>query len=145
VFRELGRRMRAERIRDAMRDAHAETALERLFVESTRAWQRERLAVARIFAFSTFDREMAREVAQAERTRRASLGFLSLRLAEAGALGPGVTVDEAAATLGALTSFQAFEAFAAAGSARTAERLLELARRGLGIRAAKADRKGRRR
>src|SRR5262249_9080563 len=65
VFRELGRRMRAERIREAMRDGDAETALERLFVESTRAWRRERLAVARVFALSTFDPEMAREVARA--------------------------------------------------------------------------------
>lgn len=146
VFRELGRRMRAERIRKAMQDSDAEAALERLFVESTRAWQRERLAVSRVFALSVFDSELGREVAQAERMRRASLGSLARRLADAGALGSGFSADEVTKTLGALTSFQTFEAFAAAGTARTEQRLLELARRGLGLRAASVTaRKGRRR
>src|SRR5690349_11545121 len=117
VFRELGRRMRAERIRDALRESDAEAALERLFVESTRAWQRERLAVSRVFALSVFDAELGREVERAGRKRRASLGPLARRLADAGALGSGISADEGAKTLGALTSFQAFDAFAGAGSA----------------------------
>src|SRR5688572_11497928 len=148
VFRELGRRMRAERIREAMQDSDTEAALERLFVESTRAWRRERLAVTRVFALSAFDAELSREVARAERKRRASLGSLARRLVDSGALGSGISAAEATTTLGALTSFQAFEAFAAAGTAHTQQRLLELARRGLGIRAANAGaeaRKGRQR
>ncbi len=143
VFEELGRRMHAERIRDAMRDADPKRAIERLFVESTRAWQRQRRAVARVFALSTFDPDVRGEVARAERARRESLGFLARRLSEAGALGPAVSCDEAATILGSLTSFQAFEAFAGAGTALTAQRLLGLGRRGLGLRASKTEGRGR--
>jgi AcrR family transcriptional regulator len=145
VFRELGRRMRAERIRDAIRESDAEAALERLFVESTRAWQRERLAVSRVFALSVFDAELGREVARAERKRRASLGSLARRLADAGALGSSTSAGEATQTLAALTSFQAFDAFASASTAGIERRLLELARRGLGIRATNVTPKKRRR
>jgi len=143
VFRELGRRMRAERIRDAMRDGDPVRALERVFVEATRAWQRERRAVARIFALSAFDPEMAREVARSERTRRSSLALLVGRLGEARVLGATVAGEEATATLGALTSFQAFEAFSAAGAAHAAPRLLRLARQSLGVATARPRRKGR--
>jgi AcrR family transcriptional regulator len=145
VFRELGRRMRAERIRDAIRESDAEAALERLFVESTRAWQRERLAVSRVFALSVFDAELGRAVARAERKRRASLRSLARRLADAGVLGSGTSAGEATQTLGALTSFQAFDAFSSAGTAGIERRLLELARRGLGIRATNVTPRKRRR
>jgi len=145
VFRELGRRMRAERIRDALQESDAEAALGRLFVESTRAWQRERLAVSRVFALSIFDAELGREVARAEQKRRASLRSLVRRLADAGALGSGISAGEATRTLGALTSFQAFSAFAVAGTAGIERRLLELARRSLGMRTANATPKKRRR
>jgi AcrR family transcriptional regulator len=145
VFRELGRRMRAERIRDAISESDAEAALERLFVESTRAWQRQRLAVSRVFALSVFDAELGREVARAERKRRASLRSLGRRLADAGALGSGVSAGEATQTLGALTSFQAFNAFAGAGVAGIERRLLELARRGLGLRVTNVTPRKRRR
>jgi hypothetical protein len=99
--------------------------------------------VSRVFALSVFDPELGREVERAERKRRASLGSLARRLADARALGSGISAGEASQTLGALTSFQAFDAFAGAGTAGVERRLLELARSGLGIRTAnEAARKG---
>jgi AcrR family transcriptional regulator len=130
VFGELGRRMRAERIQSAMREPDAQRALARVLVEAARAWRRERRAVSRIFALAALDPDVRRAVARSERARRTSLAYLARRLGEAGAL--GVSRAEATAQLGALTSFQVFEALSTAGASRVEARLAVLARSALG-------------
>jgi AcrR family transcriptional regulator len=146
VFAALGRRMRAERIRVAMRDPNPERALERVLAESTRAWRRERRAVARVFALAVLDAEVEKAVRKSERARRKSLVYLAGRLAQAGGVGGGVSVAEAGARLGAVTSFQVFEGLALSGMRLLDERLRILAAallgagRGTGRRAVLAGR-----
>jgi AcrR family transcriptional regulator len=135
VFAEIGRRMGAERIRDAMRTSDARQALRAVFRESTRAWQRERRTVGRIFALAALDAEVGREVARSERHRRAGLAYLARRLAESGELPRDVTVDEATVLLGAITSFQMYEALAlTAKGAQLDARLVALAEGALALR-----------
>jgi AcrR family transcriptional regulator len=134
VFAEIGRRMGAARIREAMHTADARQALRAVVRESTQAWQRERRMISRILALGALDTEVGREVVRSERRRRASLVELAGRLAERGDLPRHLAVAEAAALLGAVTSFQTYEAFAlAAKGERIEARLLSLAEGVLGL------------
>lgn len=115
VFGEVGRRMQAERIQAAMRDPDPHVALARVLEEASRSWAREYVTVKRLFALAALEPEIGREVAKAERARRASLGYLADRLVPARAVDRPAAVLEAARVLGALTSFQTFEALREAG------------------------------
>lgn len=115
VFREVGRRMQAERIQAAMREPDPRVALARVLDEASRGWARQYLSVKRLFALAALEPEIGREVARAERGRRASLYYLAERLAPTRASGHAAAVVETARVLGALTSFQTFEALRAAG------------------------------
>ena len=128
VFHEVGRRMQAERIQTAMRDPDPNVALARTLEEASGAWARQYVAVKRLFALAALDPEMAREVTRGERARRASLRYLAERLAASrGGVREGA-IAEAARRLGALTSFQTFEALRETGGGHAAlvERLQHL-------------------
>ena len=104
--------------------------------ESTRGLWREQQAVRKLFAFAVLDVEVQREVGRAERARRSSLLHLAARLSQAHTLRLGIR--EAAALLGALTSFPVFEGVAVgAGSRAVEQRLQHLARAALGLRKSK--------
>lgn len=136
LFTEVGRRMQVERIREAMRHPEPRVALGLVLAEATRAWRREQRAIGRLFALSALDAEVAREVRRGERARGASLGYLAKRLAADGALGRGTSAVAATELLGALTSFQAFEAFRGrgpGGQRQLEARLLSLAESALGL------------
>lgn len=134
VFREVGRRMQAERIQAAMRDAEPNRALARVLEEASRGWARQYVTVKRLFALAALDREIGREVASAERERRASLGYLAERLVPARGADRAGTVLEAARVLGALTSFQTYEALrdAGGGPSLLVARLVRLSAAALG-------------
>jgi len=132
IFRELARRMKAERIYVAMRLPDPLQALNATLRESTRAYAREQRVIRKLFAFAALDAEVQVEVARSERTRRESLAHLAARLSERGQL--RMSVEDATALLASLTSFQAFEAWAFdAGPRITEQRLRQLAHAGLGI------------
>lgn len=132
IFRDLGQRMKAERIQAAMRLPEPAQALSALLRESTRAYARERQAIRKLLALAVLDREVQAEVEHSERQRRQSLLALAKRLlasAEARS-----ELAEATELLASLTSFQAFEALSFDVGPRVAERrLLDLARAGLGM------------
>ncbi|HYQ30796.1 MAG TPA: TetR/AcrR family transcriptional regulator [Polyangiaceae bacterium] len=137
IFRDLGRRMKAERIYAAMRLAQPEQALLATLRESTRSYARQAPVIRKLFAFAALDGEVSAEVERSERQRRQSLAHLAARLVESG--NTRLEVSAATALLAALTSFQAFEALAFdTGPRLTERRLLELARAGLA-----ANKKGR--
>jgi len=132
IFRDLGQRMKAERIYAAMRLPDPMGALDSTLRESTRAYSREQRVIRKLFAFAALDGEVQAEVTRSERTRRQSLAHLAARLSERGQL--RVTVEDATALLASLTSFQAFEAWSFdAGPRITEQRLQKLAHAGLGI------------
>ena len=132
LFRELGARMRAERIFAAMRLPDATQALDATLRESTRAYARQRGAIRKLFAFAAFDDDVSAEIERSERKRRESLTHLAARLVEARHVSS--TVADAAELLAALTSFHAFEALAFDVGPRLAEhRLVRLAQAGLGL------------
>ena len=100
--------------------------------EAALAYARERQVIRKLFGFAALDDEVSVEVERSERQRRHSLAHLAARLVAGGHIGSEV----AAATelLAALTSFQAFEAFAFdAGPRLTERRLLDLVRAGLAV------------
>src|SRR6187431_2175756 len=131
IFRDLGRRMKAERIHTAMRLAQPEQAVRATLRESTRAYARQAPVIRKLFAFAALDSELRGEVERAERQRRQSLAQLAARLVESG--DTRLDVAAASALLAALTSFQTFEALAFdTGPRLTERRLLELVRAGLG-------------
>lgn len=130
IFRELGQRMKAERISEAMRLPEPEQALSATLRESTRAYAREQQVIRKLFAFAALDAEMQIEIERSERKRRQSLVQLAERLVARGHTNS--TAESAAELLASLTSFQAFEAFTFDAGPRLAERrLLHLAWAGL--------------
>ena len=132
IFRDLGRRMKSERIHAAMRLPEPEQALTAMLCESTRAYAREQLVIRKLFVFAALDSDLNLEVQRAERERRHSLAHLAARLLAGGHT--RVEVSAAAELLGALTSFQAFEALAFDAAPKLIERrLLDLVWAGLGI------------
>jgi|SRR6187431_2764038 len=131
IFRDLGRRMKVERIYAAMRLAEPARALQATVRESTRAYARQAPVIRKLFAFAALDDEVRAEVERSERQRRKSLAHLAARLVQSG--DTRLEVAAASALLAALTSFQAFEALAFdTGPRLTERRLLELVRAGLG-------------
>ncbi|HYQ02256.1 MAG TPA: TetR/AcrR family transcriptional regulator [Polyangiaceae bacterium] len=132
VFRDLGRRMKADRIYVAMRLPDPVQALTETVRESTRAYARERQVIRKLFALAALDAEVQVEVERSERQRRQSLVHLVARLAACGHT--HTDVAEAAAMLASLTSFQVFEALSFdVGPRLTERRLLDLAQVYLGI------------
>lgn len=125
VFRDLGRRMKAERIYAAMRAADPEQALYATLREATQAYAREAQVIRKLFALAALDGALSLEVTRSERQRRQSLAPLAARLVEAGR--SRLDVTSLTAVLAALTSFQAFEAFAFdAGRRLTESRIVSL-------------------
>jgi len=132
IFRDLGQRMKSERIHAAMRLPEPEQALATMLCESTRAYAREQQVIRKLFAFAALDSDVNVEVQRAERERRHSLAHLAGRLLAGGHT--RVEVAAAAELLGALTSFQAFEALAFDTAPKLIERrLLDLVWAGLAI------------
>jgi len=130
IFRELGQRMKAERIHAAMRLPDPELALEATLRESTRAYARQRAVIEKLLALAPFDGELNAEIERSERQRRQSLAHLAGRLVAAGHT--PCSVSDATELLASLTSFRAFEAFVFDAGPRLAERrLLQLLRAGL--------------
>ena len=128
VFQEVGRRMQAERIQAAMRDPDPNVALTRTLEAASRAWARQYLTVKRLFALAALEPEMGREVTRGERARRASLRYLAERLAASRGGVRETAIAEATRRLGALTSFQSFEALRETGGSHAVlvERLQHL-------------------
>jgi AcrR family transcriptional regulator len=134
LFGAVGRRAGSEQIYRAMRLVEPERAALTTLRESTRGLAREQRVIRKLFALSVLDAELSREIARAERARRASLLHLAKRLASARCI--SVPVAEAAALLAALTSFQAFEAFSVGvGPLVVERRLRRLLQNGLGLNA----------
>src|SRR6478609_11128922 len=84
IFRDLGRRMKAERIYVAMRLPDPVQALTSTLRESTRAYGRERQVIRKLFALAALEAEVQAEVERSERQRRQSLVHLATRLAACG-------------------------------------------------------------
>jgi AcrR family transcriptional regulator len=132
LFAEVGRRAGAQRIYRAMRHDDPSVAALTMLRESTRGLAREQSVVRRLFALTVFDAELSRQVAGAERARRASLVHLADRLS--GAERISVTAREASALLAALTSFHAFEAVTVDAGPKLAERrLVQMLQSSLGL------------
>jgi AcrR family transcriptional regulator len=134
VFEDQGRLIGYERVRAAQQRDDARDALTSTLHELGRAWSTKPRALRRTLALAVIDVEVERLVMQYERYRRAEIGMLAERLAESRMLGAAVTREEAAAILGALTSFQFFDVLCLIDRPSVATRLLiHLATTALGL------------
>ena len=134
VFEDQGRRIGYDRVLAALHGSNPRAAVTEVVRESCRAWSASPLAIRRTLALAVLDPEIGALVARYEGYRRAEIADLAHRLARAGLLASGLGRDEAAALLGAFTSFQAFDLVLAGGDARSAiERLLRMTTASLGI------------
>lgn len=109
VFEDQGRRINYERVLEAMEREDPVKAAEETVRESVRAWEVMPQAIRRTLALAAVDNEVAQLTRQYERYRRAELRALAERMAEAGVLGRGATVDHALSSLSLHTSFQAYD------------------------------------
>ncbi len=134
VFVDQGRLIRYERVLAAQQRADPRDALTSTLRELGRAWSSQRNALRRTLALAVFDKEIEQLVMRYEGYRRVEMSLLAQRLGEAGLFGAGITTTEAAATLGALTSFQFFDVLCLEASPSTAtQRLIHLTTRALGV------------
>ena len=128
VFEDQGRRIGYERVLAALRLPEPRTALIAVVRESCRAWSSSPLAIRRTLALAVIDPMIGGLVARYEGYRRAEFAGLAQALVRSA--GPRTRIDpaDAAAMLGALTSFQAFDLLLAETDANAAaERLVHMA------------------
>jgi AcrR family transcriptional regulator len=134
VFEDQGRLIGYDRVRAAQQQQDPVDALTSTLRELGRAWSSKPRAIRRTLALAVADPEIEQLVMRYERYRRGEIGTLAQRLAESGHLAASVSVAEAAALLGALTSFQFFDVLSLLdGPVVATQRLIHLAKSALGI------------
>ncbi|MGQ0643138.1 MAG: TetR/AcrR family transcriptional regulator [Gemmatimonadaceae bacterium] len=124
VFEDQGRLIAYDRVRAAQQEDDPRVALTSTLRELGRAWSSKRSALRRTLALAVMDQEIEQLVLRYERYRRADIGMFAHRLAAAGLFGRGITTEDAAVLLGALTSFQFFDVLCLVDSPRDATRRL---------------------
>jgi AcrR family transcriptional regulator len=133
VFEDLGRVIGYERVQAASRLADPEAALEGTVREACRCWAFRPVAIRRVLALGTLDPEVSQLNARYEAYRRMEMAQLAQRLDKAG-LVRGVSPEDAAAILAALTGPHAFEMVGGDSAPdRAADRLVHMARASLGL------------
>lgn len=132
VFEDQGRVIRYDLVRAAQQLADPLRALTSTLRELGRAWSSKPRALRRTLALAVTDPEIEQHVMRYEQYRRAEVGALAERLG--GHLPKTVSIEEAAALLGALTSFQFFDVLALLdGPVVATRRLIHLATNALGL------------
>lgn len=140
VFEDQGRRINYDRVLEAMEREDPVEAVKETVRESVRAWEVMPGALRRTLALAAVDGEVEQLIAKYERYRLAEVRRLVERVAEAGVLGKGVHVDQAASSLALHTSFQAYDYLRLDLDAeRTAEHLVQMATASLGFPISRSD------
>ena len=134
VFEDVGRVIHYERVQAAQALENPIQAVEMTIREACRCWSSSRVAIRRILALGILDPEIDELNTRYEGYRRAEIGALAVRLNDTQLLGPGVSLDDASAILGALTGPYAFEQLSGTSDPDTAaDRLVSMATSSLGL------------
>jgi len=109
VFEDQGRLIGFQRVLDAMELADPVERVLKTVQESCHAWSVRPMEVRSTLALSATDPEVRELVARYERNRRQRLATVVRSLAGDRGLAPGVSEQDALATLTLVTSFQAYD------------------------------------
>jgi len=134
VFEDQGRLIQFDRVLSASRLDDPALAVIATVRESCRAWSVIPEAVRKTLALAVIDAEIGELVQQYERYRQAEMTALARRALKAGAVRPGLSLKDAAATLALLTGFPAFDQLRFEHDAAAAtEHLVRIVTASLGI------------